>query len=58
MVPRFSGWGTSLFGAVNYWGGIENSPKMLAGYGHTVIVTIGNAPVSCTLSLHLRSIYQ
>ena len=44
-VPGFSGWGTPLFGAVNYWGGIENIPEMLAIEGHTVIVT-PIAPIS------------
>ncbi|PYH63700.1 esterase/lipase family protein [Aspergillus vadensis CBS 113365] len=39
MVPGFSGWGTPLFGAVNYWGGIENIPQKLAEDGKTVIVT-------------------
>ena len=44
-VPGFSGWGTPLFGAVNYWGGIENIPRLLAENGYTVIVT-PIAPVS------------
>ncbi|KAK9311918.1 Alpha/Beta hydrolase protein [Lipomyces starkeyi] len=39
MVPGFSGWGTPLFGAINYWGGIENIPKLLVERGYTVIVT-------------------
>ncbi|KAK9371701.1 Alpha/Beta hydrolase protein [Lipomyces chichibuensis] len=39
MVPGFSGWGTPLFGAINYWGGIENIPYLLMERGYTVIVT-------------------
>ncbi|RFU27818.1 hypothetical protein B7463_g8516, partial [Scytalidium lignicola] len=45
LVPGFSGWGTPLFGAINYWGGIENLPEQLAAEGHTVIVT-PIAPIS------------
>ncbi|KAL4895016.1 hypothetical protein BDV59DRAFT_211881 [Aspergillus ambiguus] len=39
LVPGFSGWGTPLFGAINYWGGIENIPKMLMDQGYSVILT-------------------
>ncbi|KAJ8098580.1 hypothetical protein POJ06DRAFT_282562 [Lipomyces tetrasporus] len=39
LVPGFAGWGGPLFGAVNYWGGIENIPKLLMERGYTVIVT-------------------
>jgi triacylglycerol esterase/lipase EstA (alpha/beta hydrolase family) len=39
LVPGFSGWGTPLFGSINYWGGIENIPKLLMDKGYSVIVT-------------------
>ncbi|KAK9250182.1 Alpha/Beta hydrolase protein [Lipomyces tetrasporus] len=39
LVPGFSGWGSPLFGAVNYWGGVENIPQRLVERGYTVIVT-------------------
>ncbi|KAM6525876.1 hypothetical protein FALCPG4_011408 [Fusarium falciforme] len=42
LVPGFTGWGAPLFGAVNYFGGVINIPKLLADRGYTVIV----APVS------------
>jgi hypothetical protein len=44
-VPGFSGWGPPLLGAVNYWGGVEDLPRMLRDEGYTVIIaTI--APIS------------
>ncbi|KAF3190681.1 hypothetical protein TWF788_008202 [Orbilia oligospora] len=39
LVPGFAGWGTPLFGAINYWGGIENMPRLLMDKGYTVIIT-------------------
>ncbi|KAH6867405.1 lipase [Thelonectria olida] len=42
FVPGFSGWGAPLFGALNYFGGVFDIPKLLADRGHTVIV----APVA------------
>ncbi|OCT52681.1 Lipase [Cladophialophora carrionii] len=38
LVPGFSGWGPPLLGAVNYWGGVEDLPRMLQEEGYTVIV--------------------
>ncbi|OOF90744.1 hypothetical protein ASPCADRAFT_135028 [Aspergillus carbonarius ITEM 5010] len=57
-VPGFAGWGTPLFGAINYWGGIENIPKLLMDQGYTVIVTpVGplssNWERACELYRHL-----
>jgi hypothetical protein len=37
-VPGFSGWGPPLLGAVNYWGGVEDLPRMLQEEGYTVII--------------------
>ncbi|KAL4767033.1 hypothetical protein BDW60DRAFT_220859 [Aspergillus nidulans var. acristatus] len=37
LVPGFSGWGTPLFGSINYWGRIENIPKLLMDKGYSVI---------------------
>ncbi|CAG9954321.1 unnamed protein product [Clonostachys rosea f. rosea IK726] len=42
FVPGFSGWGAPLFGAVNYFGGVIDIPKLLVDKGYTVIV----APVA------------
>ncbi|KAH7148167.1 lipase [Dactylonectria macrodidyma] len=42
FVPGFSGWGAPLFGALNYFGGVIDIPKLLVDRGHTVIV----APVA------------
>ncbi|OJZ79926.1 hypothetical protein ASPFODRAFT_148458 [Aspergillus luchuensis CBS 106.47] len=42
FVPGFSGWGAPLFGAINYFGGVINIPKLLVDEGYTVIV----APVA------------
>lgn len=42
IVPGFSGWGAPLFGAINYFGGVINIPKLLVDEGYTVIV----APVA------------
>ncbi|KAI9732629.1 MAG: hypothetical protein M1834_003965 [Cirrosporium novae-zelandiae] len=39
LVPGFAGWGSPLFGTINYWGGIECIPKLLMDKGYTVIVT-------------------
>ncbi|KAH7029930.1 Alpha/Beta hydrolase protein [Microdochium trichocladiopsis] len=60
FVPGFSGWGSPLFGAVNYWGGIENIPQILAKAGHTVILApVGplssNWERACELYAQLRS---
>jgi hypothetical protein len=38
-VPGFSGWGAPLLGTLNYWGGIEDIPKLLLNEGYTVIVS-------------------
>ncbi|GKZ21818.1 hypothetical protein AbraCBS73388_007733 [Aspergillus brasiliensis] len=42
FVPGFSGWGAPLFGAINYFGGVIDIPKLLVDEGYTVIV----APVA------------
>ncbi|KAK7393990.1 hypothetical protein QQX98_013225 [Neonectria punicea] len=42
LVPGFAGWGTPLFGAINYFGGEIDIPKLLIDKGYTVIV----APVA------------
>ncbi|KAL6401316.1 hypothetical protein AUP68_15184 [Ilyonectria robusta] len=42
FVPGFSGWGAPLFGALNYFGGVFDIPKILVDRGYTVIV----APVA------------
>ncbi|OAQ82545.1 Lipase [Purpureocillium lilacinum] len=42
FVPGFSGWGAPLFGAINYFGGEIDIPKLLVDEGYTVIV----APVA------------
>jgi len=42
FVPGFTGWGAPLFGAVNYFGGVIDIPKLLVREGYTVIV----APVA------------
>ncbi|KAI0513305.1 lipase [Xylaria bambusicola] len=39
FVPGFLGWGAPLFGAINYFGGVINVPKLLVEEGYTVIVT-------------------
>jgi triacylglycerol esterase/lipase EstA (alpha/beta hydrolase family) len=38
-VPGFSGWGAPLLGTLNYWGGVEDIPKLLLNKGYTVIVS-------------------
>ncbi|KAK6502740.1 hypothetical protein TWF481_007787 [Arthrobotrys musiformis] len=38
LVQGFVAWGTPLFGAINYWGGIESIPRLLMDKGYTVIV--------------------
>ncbi|KAH6951042.1 lipase [Ilyonectria sp. MPI-CAGE-AT-0026] len=45
FVPGFSGWGAPLFGALNYFGGVIDIPKLLVDRGYTVIVT-PVAPIS------------
>ncbi|KAI9147280.1 Lipase [Paramyrothecium foliicola] len=45
FVPGFSGWGTPLFGAINYFGGVIDIPNLLAEMGYTVIVA-PIAPIS------------
>ncbi|KPM46336.1 hypothetical protein AK830_g217 [Neonectria ditissima] len=45
FVPGFSGWGTPLFGAINYFGGVIDIPRLLVDKGYTVIVA-PVAPVS------------
>ncbi|KAH7139795.1 Alpha/Beta hydrolase protein [Dactylonectria estremocensis] len=42
FVPGFSGWGAPLFGAINYFGGVIDIPRLLVDEGYTVIV----APVA------------
>ncbi|KAH7129295.1 Alpha/Beta hydrolase protein [Dactylonectria macrodidyma] len=42
FVPGFSGWGAPLFGAINYFGGVVDIPRLLVDEGYTVIV----APVA------------
>ncbi|EXK77984.1 hypothetical protein FOQG_17330 [Fusarium oxysporum f. sp. raphani 54005] len=42
FVPGFSGWGAPLFGALNYFGGVIDIPKLLMDKGYTVII----APVA------------
>ncbi|KAF2280734.1 lipase [Westerdykella ornata] len=45
LVPGFSGWGAPLFGALNYFGGVRDIPKILADAGYTVIIS-PVAPIS------------
>ncbi|KEY74765.1 hypothetical protein S7711_06666 [Stachybotrys chartarum IBT 7711] len=42
FVPGFSGWGAPLFGAINYFGGVIDIPRLLVDQGYTVII----APVA------------
>src|ERR1700722_11954527 len=44
-VPGFSGWGAPLLGTLNYWGGVEDIPKLLLSKGYTVVVS-SIAPLS------------
>ncbi|KAK6342287.1 hypothetical protein TWF718_007690 [Orbilia javanica] len=58
IVLGFAGWGSALFGAINYWGGIENIPKLLMERGYTVILApVGplssNWERACELYRHL-----
>ncbi|PVH69107.1 alpha/beta-hydrolase, partial [Cadophora sp. DSE1049] len=59
-VPGFATWGSSVSEAINYWGGVENIPQLLADMGHTVIVpSIGpissNWERACELYAQLTS---
>ncbi|KFA81589.1 hypothetical protein S40288_09626 [Stachybotrys chartarum IBT 40288] len=42
FVPGLSGWGAPLFGAINYFGGVIDIPRLLVDQGYTVII----APVA------------
>ncbi|KAF2259617.1 alpha/beta-hydrolase, partial [Lojkania enalia] len=60
-VSGFSGWGRPLFGTINYWGGFENLPAILARAGYKVIVArIGpvssNRERACEIWTQLRNI--
>lgn len=61
LVSGFTGWGRPLFGTINYWGGFESLPEILAQAGYKVIVVrIGpvssNRERACEIWTQLRNI--
>ncbi|KAH7394812.1 hypothetical protein BKA66DRAFT_455872 [Pyrenochaeta sp. MPI-SDFR-AT-0127] len=61
LVPGFSGWGRPLFGTINYRGGFEDLPAILAQAGYKVIIVrIGpmssNRERACEIWRQLTSI--